>query len=161
MTTLVPLRELLSWERHTGFRFIHRDSKDVVWCVCALVLMWVLGVRAWMCVSTKALCVLQSSVHSSVPLVSVRVRTRSSLEVSQPILHLLSSPLLLSYCCPHRQSSMILLSSGGLLGESNFLWTCCQKGHPWSGSGGGQSLLVRHYDYVRPMNPGCSSWECL
>lgn len=124
------------------------------------VCLWRKCVGVCVCLSTKALCVLQSSVHSSLILVSVLVRTPCSWEVFQPSLHLPSS-LLLSCCCLHHPSSRTLFWSAAMLGQSSFLWTCCQTGRPWSGSGGGPCLLVARCDCARPVSPGCSSWKHL
>lgn len=110
--------------------------------------------------ATKEACVLQSSVHSSVLLVSFQARTRCNWEVCQPSLHLLSSLLLLS-CCPHHPSSRILARCAVMLEGSSFLWTCCQTGHPWSESGGGPCRHVAGCDPVRLVTPHCSSWEHL
>lgn len=119
--------------------------------------------RRGLCLTATEVCVLRSSAGSSVLPVSVQVRTRSSWEVSQQSLRLLSSLLLLllSCCCPHRPSSRTLQRRAVMPGQSSFPWTCCQTGRPWSGSGVGPCLLSARCDVARLVTPRCSSWESL
>lgn len=156
MTMLVPLRELLSWERHTNFRFTgHQHACFCVslcerfsWCKCVLVVFR-------LCASLKGVCFLRCSAL----LASVQVHIHCRWGFFPPILLVLPEALL-SDCYPHHQSSMIPLWSAALLEGSNFLWIGHRRDHPWSGSGGGPSLVVACRGSAHPATLHCSFWEC-